>query len=209
MKTKSLFTSLLATSFLALSLSSCDDAKLAKELQGTWKSDPTTAIEDGCKFKDVNYMTFKHVESNEKDGGEYTETHKGKGNFEEDGMFFKVEYTVTVSGEYEVLAGDLYLKYDVSTLNVSIDDVNYGATKDSDIFTQANMLGSVMDGSWSETRRLIKQEMQPELYNDFYEQVQQWNEEEAPYGNLEIEGNKLSYDTDEGRMTLTKSNNTL
>lgn len=207
MKIKTLSISICAAIFLSLSLSSCDDARLSKELQGSWKSDMTTTLADGTKCEEEFYMTFNHVESSGKDGGEYTETRIGKANFEEDGMFAKVEYTITVNGEYEVLVGDLNIKYHTSTLDVSIDKVNFGASKDADFFTQANMLGSVMDGSWSETRRLMKQQAKQELYQACYEQYQESNENEKGYGNMKIEGNTLSFDTDDmGRVNFTKSN---
>jgi len=112
---------LFSISVLMLTVSSCSDKHFAKELNGKWMTDYIMSYSDGEKDSITEHVTFYYVPNSEKDGGTFTETRYYKTNEIEDNDYnYSVKSKSSISGNYEVILGDLSLKYNVSTLVVYI-----------------------------------------------------------------------------------------
>lgn len=87
---------------IVIAFASCNDAKLAKDIDGSWEGGTTFTDADGAKGEEKRTLSFSHVESDEKDDGTYTEKRNGKFVMEDDGQSIAAEYTITIDGEYEI-----------------------------------------------------------------------------------------------------------
>lgn len=205
MKMKTLSLNICVALLAALTLASCDDSRLAKEIEGSWKGGVTSKDADGTKSDEDIMLSFSYIKSDDKDGGSYTEERDGKTIFEDEGQRYTIDYTVKIDGEYEFIAGDLYIKYDLNTLEVNIDKLHIGVTEDASLEERTDVLNSIADGSYMEIHSLIKREAKETLYHDNFVEYQQDNEDESGYLDVKVEGNDLSFETsDVGRMTLVR-----
>lgn len=189
-----------------IAFSSCNDAKLARDIDGSWECGTSFTHADGTKGEEKQILSFSYVESDEKDGGTYTEKRNGKFVMEDDGQSIAAEYTITIDGEYEILAGDLYVTYDVSTLNVSIDKLKTGLSDDATLQDLTDMFASFSDFSFVTDYVAMKREIKKSVYHDCFIDYKTSNNDGTGFLNVEIEDDKLSFDTsDIGRMTYYRT----
>lgn len=107
--------------------------------------------------------------------------------------------TSNITGEWEVLMGDLKLTYDLSSLDVTIDDIDARLSSDADdiareAFADAQDAG-MFDADDEENRQMVYEELRAQYQAD--------NDEDTYYSDLKVEGGVLSFDTgDFGRVEL-------
>lgn len=177
--------------------SSCwnKDNKLAKALNGTWQTELESEDEDGMPIRQQLVMRFKYVENSLTDGGTFTETNHFTQYVEEDGIAVNYMMSNRIFGVWEVVLGDLYLEYDLSTLEVSIDNVDI-RMEGFDYEMQA-----LVDGYEDK----IKKELYTESYQNLYAEYEFENETESFLENLEVTSQTLSFiSNDAGLVTFTK-----
>lgn len=188
-----------------LTFTSCNDNTLARQLEGTWKGGVTISYDDQSKERQDIYLKFHYVESDYEDGGTVTETrYCHVKDVDLDDMTMDADYRTFIQGKYEILNGDLYIKYDVSTLKVElgVDDINlhYNNTLAA-LRTLAGMLGDY-------TPYDIANDLQKEIYKDLFHQYQDDTDDdgEAAFLNLKVGANNMNFDTDDaGTVHLTKT----
>lgn len=188
-------------------LVSCEDADLARSADGLWYLKLDTKDEYGIPYTENQYLRFHFEESDEKDGGTFSEKLQMDQSEEEDGI--KVTYKVqsTIEGDWEVIWGDLYMTYNLYSLEVKISDMKFSVSDNADIMSQWNALGSIWDLNIS--RKQITEEIRKEVYQNLRQKYEQDNadaeNEGSCYQDLQIEGDKMSFTTaDFERVTLKR-----
>lgn len=188
-------------------LVSCEDADLARSADGLWYLKLDTKDEYGIPYTENQYLRFHFEESDEKDGGTFSEKLQMDQSEEEDGI--KVTYKVqsTIEGDWEVIWGDLYMTYNLYSLEVKISDMKFSVSDNADIMSQWNALGSIWDLSMS--KKQIAEEIRKEVYQNLRQKYEQDNadaeNESSCYQELQIEGDKMSFTTaDFERVTLKR-----
>ena len=132
---------------VCMTFSSCKDNQIAKDIQGTWSRD-IIDDDDDINMKAKETMTFAYVED-EVFGGTFDE--RKDGIFDTDmedieDSHMRVSLHSTIKGTYEILDGDLYLKYDINSLklNLSPDDIELDI-KDEDFLKEMKQDGMSID----------------------------------------------------------------
>lgn len=191
----------------SLALTSCGDAKLAKQMDGAWKGSYTVSYDDGAKEEVQKKIIFRYDEDNAtEDGGSFVEELYGKMNNIDLEMIdgtMSYRYRSRITGKWEVLLGDLYLTYDIGSLEVKVgkDDIDMKLNRLTD---QLNMFNYTL-GTLSDPIKEIAQESQKDIYRELFHQYQESNDPESCYGNIEVSENELRFDTDDlGRMTFRR-----
>lgn len=184
---------------------SCNDAELAKLVEGTWHTTLNMKEEDGTPYTVEQINKFTYVDSDIKDGGTFVE--RLVTTREENIEDVLINYTVvsTISGEWEVLAGDLHMVYNLSSLDVSVQGVDYGLSKNADFDTRLAYAGVEMLGLIDKDE--IRKEVYKEAYKDHQDLYKQFNKDEEGgkgYINLKIEGDVMSYEDASGRVEMTR-----
>lgn len=190
-----------------LALAACNDEKLAKQMEGTWCGSYKTAYDNGAKETIEKTITFHYDENDEwEDGGTFEEMLSGNAKDIElifaDGTM-NCRYHSYIKGTWSVDFGDLYLTYNVTTLEVEINnrDVDLKLDRFAD---QLGMAGYMME-TLSDPKDDIVKETKKTLYKDLFRQYKQHNADEAAFGDLKVSANELSFETDDlGRMTFSK-----
>ena len=193
--------------FCCLALTSCNDEDLAKQLEGTWQSSYVTAYDTGAKERIEMTITFQYDENNEdEDGGTFVEELFGKVK-DIDLMFIdgtvNCQYHSRIEGTWSVDFGDLYLTYNVTTLEVEVNksDVDLKLERFTD---QLNMASYMME-TWSDPTDEIVKEAQKDIYKELFHQCKRHNTEEAPFADLKVSATEMSYETsDLGRMKFRR-----
>lgn len=196
-----------------LTMSSCDDNKLAKQLNGTWQckatlSNAETSEGEGIEKQTV-YQQFKYVESNTEDGGTMKEYRDAEvKEVDLDDMTMDASYRVYVEGKWEIIAGDLYIYYNVSSLKLGLDADDITLHDDDGtvrLSSYAYILGkTTVDGLVEEMRQELYKEMKSQYCEDAAKA------DSAPYQDLKVSADAMSYKTsDLGTMHFTKSNMSL
>ena len=195
------------TLLCCLALSSCNDEKLAKQMEGTWQGSYRTVYDNGAKERVEKVLTFHYDENDEwNDGGTFVEELYGTSNDIElifaDGTV-DCRYRSRIKGTWSVDFGDLYLTYNVTTLEVEINNSDVDLKLDR--FTdQLNMAGYMLE-TLSDPKDDIVKEAKKSLYKDLFHQYKQSNADEAAFGDLKVSANELSFETDDlGRMTFRR-----
>lgn len=187
-------------------MSSCNDISLAEKLDGTWKGSVTISYDDQSKEVQEVYQKFKYFEDNIDNDGNIVEVRDCQvKDVDLDGMTMDVKYRTYISGTWEVLNGDLYIKYDVSTLKVKIspDDVEL---HENNALVGLALLAGMLGGN---TPYDIVNDLQKDLYKDLFHQYQESVDDdgEITYPNLKVEDNNASYDaSDIGTLHLVRTN---
>ena len=182
---------------LVLSLVSCTDADLARQADGLWYVKLNVKDEYGIPHTEEQYLRFNYVESDDKDGGTLTETVLM--HLSEDVDDYTVTYDVRseIKGEWEVLLGDLYVNYDLYSLNVEISNIDYSPSKTANILAQINALGDIWDMELN--RESIKEEIRKEAYKMLRSEYQKNSsdvEDDGPYyPDLQIEEDVMTFTT--------------
>ena len=113
-------------SFVLISVSllftSCNDTKLAQQLDGIWTGGYNVSYDDGSKEHIKEILKFSFNDNSDNDNGTFTEVLEGKMHISDDDGTMTCNYRSRIEGRYEVLTGDLYLYYNMSTLAVDVDE---------------------------------------------------------------------------------------
>lgn len=188
-------------------LVSCEDADLARSADGLWYLKLDTKDEYGIPYTENQYLRFHFEESDVKDGGSFRETLQANQSEEEDGIMVTYKVQSTIEGDWEVIWGDLYMTYNLYSLEVKISDMKFSVSDNADIMSQWNALGSIWDLSMS--KKQIAEEIRKEVYQNLRQKYEQDNadaeNEGSCYRELQIEGDKMSFTTaDFERVTLKR-----
>lgn len=185
---------------------SCSDIKLAEELDGTWKGSVTISYDDQSKEVQEVYQKFKYFEDNIDNDGNIVEVRDCQvKDVDLDGMTMDVKYRTYISGTWQVLNGDLYIKYDVSTLNVKIspDDVEL---RENNALVGLALLAGMLGGY---TPYDIVNDLQKDLYKDLFHQYGEDVDDagEIVLPNLNVSDDVISYElSDVGTVKLKRTN---
>lgn len=194
----------IASFFCVCFLSSCNDAKLAEELEGNWHTDYSTSDKDGSKEKVDMVYEFEHIDSNSKNGGNFAERLFGalkNVELEDINGTVSYKYESYIEGTWEVKEGDLHINYDLNTLEVEIDADDVKLNLRNALSEMA--LGLYVMGSMRDPIKDFVEETKKELYSTLYEQYK--DERSDAYRELKIEGNNMSFLTgDMGRMEFER-----
>lgn len=186
---------------LVLFFASCDDADLAKKADGTWGTTVNMKDNEGNPFSEQWIFKFKHVEDDYKDGGTFVEQWHAAMKEEVDGLQVSYTYTTSISGDWEVLVGDLYLKYRLNTLEVSIEDVDLGLSEDADLENVLEIMGIGFEAAFTgkDVEKLLKKEIRKNIYQSMYGNYEEQNndseENGACFQNFMVNDDMLSFDT--------------
>lgn len=194
----------------AVFLTGCQDNKLAQALEGKWIGNFDFIIKDETPYTQTLFYRFKYKESNKTDGGIFSEyrSYSMEETIEEDNLLISYTVRSSIAGRYEVLFGDLILRYDPNTLSVTIDDVDMSVAGDpfstDEIRKSGNALIEIFTSPFEGE---ITKELQKNAFKEFYEQYEQDNINEGSYKNLTIEGDTLSFIASDGLISLKRVNN--
>ena len=167
------------------SLSSCDDSRLAEAADGTWEGSFKMKDEYGTPFMQHLTYEFEHIKSGDTDGGRFTEYRTMQRKEQESGITVTYTLKYQVEGEWEIFINDLYLTYDLQSIEVTVEDL-----KCSSFFVGINYL---------------TEEIRKNAYKMIYDDCEAVNNGEGCYANFEVDDNTLSFDTsDLGRMEFSR-----
>lgn len=199
---------LLTTTLAMFSLSSCEDNSLAKSMDGTWKGGITTKYDDQSTEDQDVYLKFTYKESDDKDGGDYVEVRNSKvQNVDLDDEKMSATYRTYIEGTWEIIAGELYMKPNVSSLKVSVSP--------EDVKISYNNMWAALDdlddviSSLGFSRQEIVDDMQKDIYKDLFHQYKDDadNADEESFSDLKVNGGTMSFKSDDvGTITLNKVN---
>ncbi len=189
------FVCLLAYGWAVLCLFSCQDTELAKRLDGTWHTSYTLKDVDGIPYVEEQDVKFTHIESNIKNGGRFKEKVTAEIKAEEYSMNVSCKVVCTISGEWEIIGGDLYMVYDLSSMDVKVKGINCELSWDA-------ALGGSIPGI--DYNNIVADEIRKDTYREMYKTYRNSNKENDKgycFLDLNIEDSIMSYSTsDLGRM---------
>lgn len=189
------FVCLLACGWGILGLSSCQDTQLAEQLDGTWHTSFTQKDEDGIPYTEEEDVKFIYMKSNAKDGGKFKEKVTIGTATEYYTVNESYKIVCTISGEWEIIGGDLYMGYDLSSLDVKVKDLN------CELSWNAALGASILGIDYNNIRA---EEIRKDTYREMYEYYKDSNKEndlEYCFLDLSIEDSIMSYSTaDLGRL---------
>lgn len=202
---KKKLTAMVVSLCCCLAFTSCNDEKLAKQMEGTWQCSYTNAYDTGEKERVKQVMTFHYDESEDgEDGGTFVE--ELYGSVKDIDLVFvdgtiDCRYHSSISGTWSVELGDLYLTYDVATLEVELDrnDVDLKLNRMVD---QLEMAGYMME-TFSDPKDDFVREAQKDCYKELFHQYKQQNADDGGFVDLKVSATEMSFETsDLGRMTF-------
>ena len=128
-------------------------------------------------------------------GGTFLERNRYSQSVQDSGIRANYSATTEISGTWEVLMGDLYLTYNLNSLEVKVGDVDL----------QVNDWDYEMQMFMDEYKGDFRREIYSETYRESRRNYKEANDYEGAFEDLEIEGNRLSFlSGDAGRVTLRK-----
>ena len=202
------FILVLITGFI---LSSCEDAKLAKVIDGKWETNITLKDEYGTPYTQRQIYYFRYKDSDDKEGGTVTEQTITSMTEEVDDIEVSYTATSTIKGEWEVILGDLYFTYNLSTLDVDITNVDYQVSENADLSTRMDYaeaaIGMALLGQELIDKDALAEEIRKNAYQSFYESYELDNNdgEGSCYEDLKVAENAMSFKTaDMGQMELKR-----
>ena len=167
-------------------LSSCDDSRLAEAADGTWEGTFRVKDEYGTPTMCHQTLEFEHIKSDYSDGGNFTEYCTMQCEEQEEGITATYTVKYQMEGEWEIIINDLYLTYDLRSLEVQVEDL-----KCSSFFADIDYL---------------TEEIRKNAYKSIYDDCEAFNDD-GYYPSLEVDDNTLSFETsDVGRMEFTRIN---
>ena len=195
---------LFVLSFL-LTLCSCKDAKIAKDMEGTWKRSYVTSYEDGTKSYVDEQVTFTYDASDEENvGGSFVEICTGQEEVDEDEANTKYRWVSKIEGTWKIELGTLYQRYNLSTLEVEIgkDDIDMKIKDEAWLWNDWwNLLTA---GLYA--KQNILENLKKETYKELFRSYQRQNtayKQDLGFNDVQIHGNVMSYETgDMGRVKL-------
>ena len=195
--------------FTSVVISSCEDNDLAKQAEGTWTMTAQSKDDEGNPMKGRLTYQLKYVESDETNGGTFTESQLT--SYTEEAGEYVIDYQIssTIKGEWEVIWGDLFLTYKINTLDVKVTHLNCRIADDVNALRTLELAGDEIAGALSNrhgniTRTLTK-EARKSAYRELRRKYIQDNEDMASFSNLSVSGDTLSLDTEDmGRIHFHK-----
>lgn len=195
-----------AYAVLCTLLVSCDDNRLARELNGTWRGSVSTSYDDQSQERQTIFATFLYDKDGDTDGGTLVEERKIKmTNMDLDDYTADAVYHSRIEGTWEVIWGDSYIYYDVSSLQVTVNEkeVNIHWQSISQPFNALSDFLSYGYNVKTDLTRQLQKNAYSELFKSYKEDAAQ--AEDAPYVDLKVNGNSMSYETsDVGQLTFTR-----
>lgn len=193
---------ILCLTFTAIS---CSDADLAEAAEGQWVNTCQLKDDEGIPYTQSTLYTFNHIDDGEKDGGTFVEKVRIEQMEEEDGMSLNYSLLSSVNGEWEIVFGDLYLTYDPSTLEVTVDNFDFNLTADATTEMRIGMAGINMYESLTGEDLLDTEELKKEIQDNYYlaqrQRCVETNEADNCLSDFQVEGNSMSFGTaDVGRI---------
>ena len=176
-------------------ISSCEskDATLAKALEGRWIHETEAEYDDeGDVFYDEWELRFNYSKGFE-NGGMFRDYGRLHYTIEGDVSIITWTRTSFVSGFWKIIGDNLYMKYNLSSIKVSLDDYDF-QWKDGTPITQAEL----------EDHKKTFEEAINSYYHDYYDHCQQENEKEGCYTDLEIKGNTMSFAGENSQWVFQK-----
>lgn len=192
---------------LILLLAACGDADLARSADGLWYARLNMKDEYGIPYTVDQYLRLYFEESDDKDGGTFKETMKMQRSEEEDGCKVTYEVHTGIKGDWEVILGDLYMTYDLYSLDVSIKNIEFAPAESSDILSQMDFMG---EDYWNlnMNKESIREEMRKTAYQQIMAEYRQHNEESENEGgcyfDLKVEGDQLTFKASDINMKMTR-----
>lgn len=180
-----------------LLLSSCSDTHKAKELNGLWQTEYVMSYSNGEKDSITEVVRYEYDENSMDDDGAFKEVRVCQTNdIVEDGIHYSVHYTSSITGRYEVLVGDLYLKYNLSSLEVDLDKVSGG--------TKIDYSYGLFGNTYSSYRQIDKDELKKNIYETLWKLYRKNSKDDTAFRNLRVSDNKMNCENEEGTTTYTK-----
>lgn len=178
---------------------------MAKAAEGQWVNTCQLKDDEGTPYTQSTMYTFNHIDSDSKDGGTFVEKVRIEQMEEEDGMSLNYSLLSSISGEWEIVFGDLYLTYDPSTLEVTVDNFDFNLTADATTEMRIGMAGINMYESLTGEDLLDTEELKKEIQDNYYlaqrQRCVEANEEDNYLSDFQVEGNSMSFGTaDVGRL---------
>ena len=167
--------------------------KLAKEASGKWECINVVG-EDGNKEK--TYYELGNVEGNTSGGSLKEITYFIQSAEYGVGQKCNVKYKSIIQGTWEIIAGDMYFTYDLSTLKVSFESIDY---PDMDKFSEAIAQGFLKNYGQSLIQEDVK-ELKEELYSWYSEN----DNNEDCYQNVKIKGDNMSFEAEDAVVKLVR-----
>ena len=190
---------------LTFTATSCSDADLAKAAEGKWVNTCQLEDDEGIPYTQSTLYSFTHIDSDAKNGGTFVEKIRIEQMEEEDGMSLNYSLASSISGEWEIIFGDLYLTYDPSTLEVAVDNFDFNLTADATPDMRLGMVGVNLYESLTGEDLLdmegVKRAFQDDYYQAQLQRYTEFNEEDTCFPDFQAEGNSMSFDTEDvGRI---------
>ena len=191
---KKILSFLAVTAVFTTITTSCTD-NLAQKIDGTWETDLSDS--------DFATFTFNYDENALNGNGTFTEEHACPPfDFQlDDETSVNVSYSSTIDGVYRVDGTDLYTTYDLSTFKVTIEDLDmgFGDWQNDPDYTESDK---------AEIRDIINtitEYLAESFKESLLEAYKSDNDEGAPYVNLKVKENSITFGTsDVGTTTLTR-----
>lgn len=200
---KSYSVSVLALCFLAMLMCSCTDMGMARELAGKWETNYITAHSDGEKDSITETLSFVYDEDSSDDDGTFTESLNCQTNeMSEEEYLYSLHYKSVVSGRYEVVGGDLFLKYDLATLEVIIkeDDVKLRA---KNLSAALGIIGEFVT-TLEDPKHEFVEECREVIYASLFKLYKYNSSDDVAFQDLQIEGRRMSFKHEDGTMKYVK-----
>ena len=185
---------------------SCEDNKLAKEMEGTWTTSYISSYEDGTKSYIDEQVTFKN-ENSDKGGGSFFEIRTGKEELDEDEINIKYRWISRIEGTWSIDLENLVLNYNMSTLEVEVgkEDVNFDFKGEAYLWNDWGTL--IMNGFYLNNN--LYKELKKSCYKDlfqYYAKAREYTKENGlTFYNIQIKGSILSFETDDlGRIEYSR-----
>ena len=130
--------------------------------------------DEGTPYTEERIYTFNYDENADVFGGTFTEQNIDTMPEEEiDDFIISYTSTTTINGNWEVIAGGLYLTYNLSSLEVSIDDIDIKLSDDLDLLTYMSYtelaMGNALLGQDLINEKAIAKDLRKGIYQDAYE----------------------------------------
>lgn len=187
----------MTTLLFVLSVSSCDDTQLAKDICGTWKGNFSMSYSDQSKDYYIESLIFE--KEDDKDGGTFIEhQHIVSKNNELDYATCDYVLDTKVTGTWEITFGDIEMKYNVSSLSVEIEPRSLLIHRK----TFDDAFDNIVNDAFriSNEYQLIKDAIQKDRYSELFKSYQ-YDGEGIVFSNVKIQGSKMTFEDDERTWT--------